>query len=274
MKRIRGLLAAAAMLAMVGCIETEVVVTVRPDGSGTVQQTVLMSKTVVEQMQALSRGMGGDEGTNAFDIYKPEELEAKAAEYGASVTLVKSEPYENDKGTGYRAVYAFDDINELQLDQNPGSSAPSTGQPGEEQAPQEYVGFSFTKGKVATLKVRRPQEQESTGGEDDSDSDAEAPDADDIDEEALAQVTKMFDGMRVAVIIEIDGSITRTNATHRKGNRVTLLDLDFGKVLGDADKLKQFAKVNPKTVEEAKKVLKDVPGIKVDLNEELVISFK
>jgi hypothetical protein len=96
----------------------------------------------------------------------------------------------------------------------------------------------------------------------------------DMPEEALEQVKQMFEGMRVAMIIEIDGKLVKTNATHVDGNRITLMDMDFGKLLEAPEKFKMFAKINPKTVEDAKKLVKNVPGIKVDLNDKVEIKFK
>jgi len=48
----------------------------------------------------------------------------------------------------------------------------------------------------------------------------------------------------------------------------------FGQLLSDTDKLEQFKKFNPDSFEEVKKLVKDFPGIKVELNKEVFIEFE
>lgn len=38
--------------------------------------------------------------------------------------------------------------------------------------------------------------------------------------------------------------------------------------------LEKFTQAKTETIEDAKKLMKDIPGIKVDLNEEITIEFK
>jgi hypothetical protein len=80
--------------------------------------------------------------------------------------------------------------------------------------------------------------------------------------------------MKAKVEIRIEGEIVNTNATHIEGNTVTLFDIDFGQLLSDTDKLEQFKKFNPDSFEEVKKLVKDIPGIKVELNKEVFIEFE
>jgi hypothetical protein len=40
------------------------------------------------------------------------------------------------------------------------------------------------------------------------------------------------------------------------------------------EKLLQFSQLEPETLEDAKKFMKDLPGIKVEMNKEVMIKFK
>ena len=90
----------------------------------------------------------------------------------------------------------------------------------------------------------------------------------------MRQMKKMFEGMKVTIAIDVQGAIVQTNATHREGPRVTLMELDFGKLLEMPEHLKKFSQSMPETMEDAKNLMKDLPGIKLDLNEEVTIKFK
>ena len=54
---------------------------------------------------------------------------------------------------------------------------------------------------------------------------------------------------------------------------MTLMELDFGKLLENADKFEAFAKHSPETLADAKALMKDLPGIKAELNSEVRIRF-
>ncbi len=76
----------------------------------------------------------------------------------------------------------------------------------------------------------------------------------------------MFDGMKIAMSIEVQGDIIETNATHREGSRITLMEMDFSKLLQLPDQFKKFAQANATSLMDAKNLLKNILGIKVDLN--------
>lgn len=270
-----------ASLYFIGCVETETVIKLKPDGSGTLHETFLMSKMIKKQMksmfESMAEGLGSDTAPDpgsGFDIYKENELRDKAKQMGAGVTFVSGEPYETDKAEGFKVVYAFDDINNLIINQNPGESMPSADDKGKKEVIKEHVTFKFSKGKISTLAIKSPKSSGQPLKEPKQKNDSIRNIGKDIPEENLDQVKQMFDGMRVAMAIEIDGELIKTNATHVEGNRIVVMDMDFGKLLQAPESFKKFARINPKTVEDAKKLVKNVPGIKVDLNEKIEIKFK
>jgi hypothetical protein len=86
------------------------------------------------------------------------------------------------------------------------------------------------------------------------------------DPAVLNMMKAMFDGFKVAIDVEVLGSIVKTNAEYVEGSRVTLLDMDMGALFADQEKLKALqGKVKPgASLSEVKPYLKDVKGIKID----------
>ena len=94
-------------------------------------------------------------------------------------------------------------------------------------------------------------------------------------EQAQVEMMKnMFRGMRFAIKIVCNGEITDTNATHVDGSTVTLLDIDFEKLMGNTETLKELNAKKPEGIEEAKEILKDIEGIKLEFEREVAIQFE
>jgi len=51
------------------------------------------------------------------------------------------------------------------------------------------------------------------------------------------------------------------------------MEMDFGRLIEMPEYLKKFSRSKPQGLEEAMKLMKDIPGVKVDLNEEIFIKF-
>jgi len=277
---LRHFAALAALILLPGCVELDTVVRVSPDGSGTVEEKMILSSAVVQQMKAMAAQLGSMEGVNAeealtgFDIVDRDRLQKRAAAMGEGVTLESLEPLTADWGEGYRALFRFSDIGKLRIDQNPSSAVP-TG-PAVEPAGHEYLSFRFEPGRKAVLTVTMPEEEPGgpMGGEDFEIPDDDFPAGEADGEEVAEQMREMFRDMRVSVALEIDGEIVETNATHREGARVTLMELDFGKLLENPEKFEAMQAAQPQTLEEAKEFMAELPGVKVEVEPEIKITFK
>ncbi|MCK5707106.1 MAG: hypothetical protein KAI43_05585 [Candidatus Aureabacteria bacterium] len=265
-----------------GCMSSNTIIKVKPDGSGTIEETVLMGKQFVQQMKAMMGQMkaqmpeGQDQGsapTEMFNLYNIEKIKAKAKDLGEGVTYVESSEVVNETHEGYKAVYAFTDINNLKFNQNPGGNVPS-GPGGTSNPNNEYVTFNFTKGDPSLLVIIPPKDNGENEAEIEENVAEDTSDAPEPGEAEMAQMKQMFDGMKIALYLEIDGEIVKTNATHVDKNRITIMEMDFGELIQNAEKFKEYAKAKPKTVEESKELMKDMPGIKIDLNEKMEVQFK
>lgn len=272
---IRFVIVAFAGLVLVGCMEVESLIKVKPDGSGTIQQTVLMSSELVAMMQGMDESSEAN-SKKGSPLIDEEQLKAAASKMGEGVTFLHAVEHKSDTSEGYIATYSFTDINKISVDQNAGSNAPSQG--GEENKKEEAISFIFTKGKTSTLTIKssagnavKAQQEKAATAEK---TPAEIAEEEAAQEMAMGMMSQMFKGMRVAMIVEIDGDIVDTNATHRDGQRITIMDMNFEKLLEDEEAFKEFVSSSDQGIENAKEYMKNIPGVKVDMNDELVIKFK
>ncbi len=273
MKSPRTLLFLLPLFFLGGCLDVEKVVKINPDGSGTVTERVLLGKAVVEQMKSMATAFGGkpgdDKGMNLADEKK---AKADAAKMGEGVTVASVKKISSANGEGAEIVYAFKDINKLKLDQNPSSSMPGGpgGGPSESGAKTELVTFLLTKGSPATLVVTMPKLVSKKADKEDS---KETPPA--ANNEMAAEMAKqMFKDMRVKLGLEFAGKIVTTNAEYHTDSQVTLMEMDFNKLLADSAKFTALTKANPQSLEEAKALMKGLDGIKVETSPQVTVSFQ
>lgn len=243
-----------------GCINSDTLVKVKPDGSGTIEQTTLMNVQAFKpMMQGLEKqGAAASPGVNEADL-------EKAAERMGGVTYVSGEPVKGPNGfEGVKALYSFADINAVRVDQDPHMTGSTTGFSTSPAAgDEEALRFKLTRaGDVSTLVVTFPDKPGGAAQE----SGQAAPGADATSPQMLAMMKTMFEGFKVAIDLEVLGTIVKTDADYVEGSRVTLLEMDLGTLLQDEEKLRQIqSKVKPgASISEVKPYLKDVKGIKIN----------
>ena len=260
MRTLRALLLVAASATLAGCINSSTLIKVKPDGSGTIEQATLVNTGAMKAMMPgmTPPGQGGASTVNEAD------LKRTAERMGKGVRLVSAEPAKAGTFEGTKAIFAFEDINQVAVSQDPSMSGSTSDNPfggGAAQPPENPVKFVLKRnGSTSTLTVEfqdKPvpaDKQMPQGG----------PDL--TDPTVLNMVKTMFDGFKVNIELEVLGSIVKTNAEYVNGSRLTLLDLDLGLLFQDQEKLKALqGKVAPgATLSEVKPYLKDVKGIKID----------
>jgi len=285
----------AAMLAgavlSAGCLEVTTVVLVKKDGSGLVSETTYMGKALTDMMNQMAAGLGGEAGAAKPSGLSDDDLakyKRKAAKMGSGVRFVSAQEVKAADGrSGTKALWAFDDIGKLALAMNPDN--PQAGGMGEGMSvgvdggekQKKPVTFEFTPGSPAQLGVNLPQKKAGDGA---SDSETPADAGDDMADgpEGAAMMKQMFDGFRVRMLVKVDGDITRSNASYlQKGSKsgrtqyVTLFDMNIGQMLSDPAKLEKLTAMGEMDdMAEAMARLKDVPGLKIELNERVEIDFE
>lgn len=267
------LLVTALLFCCTGCFTFETIVRINPDGSGTLEQTFSLTSEILQMAM-----MFGDEDSEPPGLCEEDKLREEATTMGAGVRLVSSEAIEEDERMGCKAVYAFDDINTLNVNLSPEdqmSDALGSDADMEEETTDEadFITFRFDEGSPSTLVVLMDQSPK--------DEDAQNQPAEDttpVDDEQRTQqmqmMRQMFKGGRLAISLELAGTIAQTNATYREGGHITLFEIDFDRLLEDDEQLLLLTEANPKNPDEIKALLEDVDGIKIETNEEVTIRFQ
>jgi hypothetical protein len=263
--------AVAVLLAFSGCLQVEKVVKLKTDGSGTIEETVILSNAALASMQQMLNGFGAaakgskkDGVAGLPDLMDEAKLKAAADKMGEGVTFVSATKIDDERGQGFTAIYAFSDINKLTLDQNPGEALPEGGPMKAKPNKKELITFHFTKGNPAEVDLKMPA----------PDFKAQPAQPRGMDDMALQMMRQMFKDLRLAVALEVEGAVAESNAEYRDGSRVTLMNIDFNKILANPEKFKALARAHPQSVQEAKALLKEIDGVQIEDSPEVKIKFQ
>jgi hypothetical protein len=263
-----------------GCFQTDTVIRLKPDGSGVIEETFMLSNDMMESFQELFKGFADDDKDNKNEAAKEKqdpiqgmikEARSRENQYGPGVKFVSAIPLKTATMGGYKAIYAFKDINTLKVNQNPGKKAEKSGMGEGLPAQEENILFQFKKGPVSTLIVTMP---ENKGKEKTPVEKKEAQDKSQTDPKAAEQMKQFFKDMGIRIALEIDGTIIKTNATYQKKSQITIVDLQFGKLIENKDQFEKIMAAQPKTVEEAKELVKGIEGLKIEMTNPLVVEFR
>ena len=268
------IIAVVAIFFLAGCFQVSTVVRVNPDGSGTVVETMLLSKKMIAKMNEMMQGFAGESGAKPepIDMFEPAKLKAQAAGMGEGVTYLSGKKTETAEYSGYTATYAFKDINKLRLNQQSGESAGAAGG----KAPSLPVLFHFSNGSPATLTIEQPKEKQPTKTAEAPEAGGEASQAakGTISDEEAKQMAEMFMGMKMTLAVEVNGTIVETNATHRDGKRITIVDFDLAKFGSSLPQMEKLKLLKGSSAADAMELMKDFPGMKMDLNDKLKVVFR
>lgn len=259
---------------LTGCLEFDILVKVKPDGSGTIEQTVLVSRAVMSEIKEMAESIDAekdkDKNKKEFNPIDNEKLLQEAKSMGKDVRFVRAKPISTSDQEGYIAYYEFKDINTLTINQNPSGRTPIAKEP-DQKAVEEPVTFSFKRGTPATLTIHQPEKSLAPDSASNKPQESQ-PEANDTS--GLNMMMDMMKGFRIAIAVQVEGKILDAQATYVDSNRVTLLEVDFDKLAHDRTHFVELTKQKPQTVEEAKKLLKEIPGIKVELLKNPTVRFQ
>jgi len=272
MKKIKLFFTAVVILFLLsGCFQIERVIKVNKDGSGTLDETVLMSQQFIDQMKQMAASFGGGEveedKRDESEYHDVEELKANAAKLGENVKYVSSEPLEVDNKLGYHAVYSFEDITKLTLVENPAEDLMSNTQTDEED---EDLQFKFKEGKTSELTIIFPNDDE----EEEIEELEYEESTDAVSDQDINMMKAMYSGMKVSVKVMVDGKVVYTNAIYQDDNVITLSEMDFDVIMENDEAFKTLAGNDERSDEELKIAMQKYEGFKADLNKEVIIKFK
>jgi hypothetical protein len=260
MKHVRSALVLAGALMCSACFQFSSVLTLKADGSGTIEQRILFTQAGVAQIRQFA-ALGG--GKQDFDPMSEQQARDAATKMGPGVTYISSTPIDSSEGVGRDIQYAFTDITQLRLDQAPPPPGGGAAPPNADSSNRVTFTLTHQPDGHALLKIVVPL----PGFGADNAAQAGSPSA-----EQLAFLKPMLRGARLTMAVEPAGRLIRTSSPYVTGQRVTLADLDIDLLLNDDTLLERLRAAH--TPEEAKTVFKGVPGLIVNLDPEITIEFE
>lgn len=259
MRFIRALVGVALAATLAGCINSTTLIKVKPDGSGTVEQTTLVNLAALKGM--LPPGASQSAGPG---MVSEADLKRTAEKMGKGVRLVSSTPIKENGFEGVKAIFSFDDINQVQVNQDAALSGGSNPDRPASAPEDDPVRFKLTRNGATSVLTISIQDKPGAGKEKDGTPQTDMPDM--TDPMMMGMLKTMFQGFKINIGLDVMGSIVKTNAEHVNGSHVTLLEMDMAALLEDEAKFKALqGKLGPDaSLSSVKPYLKDIKGIKVD----------
>jgi hypothetical protein len=262
----RLLIALLALVSCSACLRATTTITVRQDGSGTIDQEIGMSpqaRAMLGSMGAAAQG-GSAQGGAMPGGAPPQifgEAQAQRMASAMSVRFVSGEPIKTAELEGYRAHYAFDDIRKVQLNAD-GAAAAGLSQGANSKPP---FGFEFDRGAQSSLLTihlpesgtlpRLPQLPGAAANNPQENA------------QALSLMTTMMRGLFVDITLAVDGRVIKTTAPYVTGSKITLLQMDLDKLLASEGALQKLQNLSDPAA------LKDMPGVRVVTSPSVVVQF-
>jgi hypothetical protein len=265
MTKIARVLAAVAALPAAGCFQSSTVIKLKADGSGTIEQRLLLTDAAMDQLKAFAI-LGGNNAA-APDPTSEEQARALADALGPGVTYVSSMPVKSEKAQGRDSIYAFKDITQLRVSEQPRVPGGVSLGPQTQGQNSGQISFAFTRSDDSSqLRIAIPRPDILPIALPGANGDVTPPSPQQIE-----MVKALLAGAHVTVAVEPEGRIVQTNSAFVDGNRVTLIEVDVDRIASDPNLASKLT--SPKTVDEAKAAISSVPGLKVTLEPEISITF-
>jgi hypothetical protein len=275
--RIAPLLIVASLSA--GCLRMSFVVNLKPDGSGTIVQTMALSKAALKSAgAAFAAAMELKETPPAelggIPLLKEDELKAAAQSLGVRYVGIKAL---NDADfEGQVATFAFDDIGKLPL-----SLATMFGVMSE-KLPMDLrdgddIGVRFTRENGrSVLVLTMPDVSEDVARQSDqrvASTARQTAATPDLPPEMIKMMQDMFTGFSIEAAFNVEGAIVSTNAPYVDGTKITLLHMDFGELMKNVKDLEKMMATLDQPDTKVDELLK-MPGLKIVTQREVRIEFR
>jgi hypothetical protein len=259
--------ALCALIAFTGCVDDATKITVNTDGSGMIEKTIILSKHLVEFIQS-SGMMQGTPAQMEASILNENSLRGGAAQMGQDVSFVSAVKITTVKGNGYQVAYTFKDVNKLKLNQSPSADMNIPAAGAAQQSAPEYITFKFVKGPPAFLTVILPKPGTAAQQQ------AQKPYSQQDLDEMMKTMRPLYMDLRIVFSVAVQGTVTETNASYVAGSTVTVVDMDFSKILADDANFKKLASMQTQSISEVQRMVKAMPGVKLDTHESINIKFQ
>jgi hypothetical protein len=247
---LRALVAAAVALGgATGCLEGRRVIRVAPDGSGTIEDTVVLSPEYRRKIDVVRNA----EEQRRGPLDHTSGLRQTLRHMGGGVRLVSF----REEGAIQRLVFAFDDVRRIRVSPNPWVATVG------ESPPEQHLPLAF---RLAERDTRRALT-------------AVLPDA--PPEGARSKVMSgdewgylrmVMAGLKLETVIEVEGTVIGTSWGRAEGARLTLLEMDFDRIVANEEGAARFRQAGAPTALSARR-LQGIDGLKVPPGPEVTIEF-
>lgn len=253
----------AACVASSACFQMTTSVSVKGDGSGTIDHTLLVTKAALAQLRNFG-ALGGGNRAQPLDLTSEDQARAMASALGPGVTYVSSTPIDTPLGQGRHATYAFTDISQVHISQQPATGGLPV-HAGSATSPRGDFTCALTRepNGNAVLHIYLPEMNVAALG----DAGLGNPNA----AQQLALVRTLLAGARISIGVEPVGRLVKTSSPFVDGERVMLLDVNLDQLLANEAVLGKLQGAT--SPDEVKEALTGVPGLKITLDREVTIEF-
>jgi hypothetical protein len=259
MRSFRGALLLCAALVSGACFQMTTVLHINGDGSGTIDHRMIYSTQALAQLRQFA-GFGGGRGAT-LDPLSEDQFRNMAASIGPGVSYVKSELITVPTGQGRAATFAFTDVSQLRISTQPAAPGNIAITAGGLSTTSESITFSLTREPAGTtalhIHVPEPNFLDALG----------TPAA----ASQIGMVKTMLAGAKVLLMAEPAGTLVKTSSPFVADGRVTLLEIDLDEVLKDETLLPRLQAA--KTQDEAKAIVQQATGLKINLDRDITIEF-
>ena len=258
---------------LMGCLQSEIVVRVRPDGSGIIHYRWAMKEEFALMIASLNF-MGMDE--ESFEpspqdmlIYSQDEVAAMAQDFGPGVSFLWLEPLKEPGYQGYVATFVFDDVNTLTIPQDP--DAP-------ESAPVlDFVTFEHTRDeRGARLTIIQPRDFPLPDNRQQAlfRSEVSQKELDVIMTPEVQSIADSYRDMKTSLTIEVLGLVESSNAQNRRGNKIVLYDVDFNRIIEHPRALAAIVGEEAMSISQLLSAVGGAPGANFEPKGEVVVHFR
>jgi hypothetical protein len=243
-----------ALLAVVvcsGCFRATTTITVKQDGSGTIDQEVGASAQALALLRNFGSASADQKPGADVQMFGPEQAQAVAAAMG--VRFVSGEPVKTAALEGYRAHFAFDDVTKVRLNVVQGAGGPTS--PGTDKPSEPPFAFGFVRKEgTSVLTIKTADQVPGAGGVLPKMPGGGSPQE---NAQAMAMIMPMLRGLFVDVTLAVDGPVVKSSAAAVADSKLTLLQIDFDKIAATEGALQKLQQITDP------KMLKEIPGVRM-----------
>jgi hypothetical protein len=263
------------LISLSGCIEMHTSVNVRKDGSGTIVQKMLFTGMLGSMLDEAKQDEGAKGRSNLVDAMQDAaSLKRTAAEFGPDVVVESVRKIDTDRQKGVEIRMAFTDIDHVRIGQSmapdrfmKSDSLSSRRDSVDVEKKRPLYTFSMVRGPRSRLTILKTEQVLSSQGQS-----LGSPGSTRKDRKMALEFMKPFmKGMKVVFEVNVEGQVVESNATYRRANRITLVDLDFDRMLAGHDAMTNLDGLSDV---EAKRKLGKLRGIRIETRSPMTVDFR